>query len=379
MLTATKHNPNEATPDDAAADDAASREAARLEALESYDILDTPAEQAFDRITRIARNVFGVPISAVTFIDGHRQWFKSRQGVLNHQTCKANSFCNVAIRQDEVLVVPAALNDPRFADTGLVKGAPHVRFYAGAQLRSPDGHGLGALCVIDTKPREFSANEIAILRDLGDMIMRELEAQRLTSTDSLTGALSRQGFRNEAQRAIALALRHKHTVSCIVFDVDHFKAVNDGNGHAAGDLVLVQCAQACRERLRTSDIFGRIGGEEFAVVPPHTSAADAMKVAETLRATIAQQRVPAPDVPLSITASFGVSTLDPSVGDIDEFLRRADVAALYRQGQWSQPLCTVAERRGCEKWRDAPRAQSRQDRVQYRAICRRLHRTRAFR
>ena len=269
MLTATKHKPDEAAPHDAAPDDAASREAARLEALESYDILDTPAEQAFDRITRIARNVFGVPISAVTFIDGHRQWFKSRQGVLDHQTCKADSFCNVAIRQDEVLVVPDALNDPRFADTGLVKGAPHVRFYAGAQLRSPDGHGLGALCVIDTKPREFSANEIAILRDLGDMIMRELEAQRLTSTDSLTGALSRQGFRNEAQRAIALALRHKHTVSCIVFDVDHFKAVNDGNGHAAGDLALVQCAQACRERLppaifsaalaaRSSRLYSRI-------------------------------------------------------------------------------------------------------------------------
>ncbi|MGC1359435.1 MAG: GAF domain-containing protein [Xanthobacteraceae bacterium] len=202
MLTATKHKPDEAAPHDAAPDDAASREAARREALESYDILDTPAEQAFDRITRIARNVFGVPISSVTFIDGHRQWFKSRQGVLEHQTCKADSFCNVAIRQDEVLVVPDALNDPRFADTGLVKGAPHVRFYAGAQLRSPDGHGLGALCVIDTKPREFSANEIAILRDLGDMIMRELEAQRLTSTDSLTGALSRQGFRPHWRRGV---------------------------------------------------------------------------------------------------------------------------------------------------------------------------------
>ena len=203
MLTATKHKPDEAAPHDAAPDDAASREAARLEALESYDILDTPAEQAFDRITQIARNVFGVPISAVTFIDGHRQWFKSRQGVLEHQTCKANSFCNVAIRQDEVLVVPDALNDPRFADTGLVKGAPHVRFYAGAQLRSPDGHGLGALCVIDTKPREFSANEIAILRDLGDMIMRELEAQRLTSTDSLTGALSRRVPQRGAARHCA--------------------------------------------------------------------------------------------------------------------------------------------------------------------------------
>ena len=240
-------------------------------------------------------------------------------------------------------MVPDALNDPRFAETGLVTGAPHIRFYAGAPLRTSDGHGLGALCVIDTKPREFSASEVAILRDLGDMVMRELEAQRLTSTDSLTGALSRQGFRNEAQRAIALALRHKHPTSCIVFDVDHFKQVNDKYGHAAGDAVLVECVQACRERLRASDIFGRIGGEEFAVVLPHTGAADAMKVAETLRSSLAEQQVPLPDAPLSITASFGVSTLDRSVGDIDELLRRADVA-LY--------IAKDAGRNRCAMWQN---------------------------
>ena len=338
MLTAVKQQLEEAAPDDEA-----QREAARLAALDSYDILDTPAEEAFDRITRIARNVFGTSMSTVTFVDGHRQWFKSRQGVLDHQTCKPDSFCNVALRQDEVLVVPDALNDPRFAETGLVTGAPHIRFYAGAPLRTSDGHGLGALCVIDTKPREFSASEVAILRDLGDMVMRELEAQRLTSTDSLTGALSRHGFRNEAQRAIALALRHKHPTSCIVFDVDHFKQVNDKYGHAAGDAVLVECVQACRERLRASDIFGRIGGEEFAVVLPHTGAADAMKVAETLRSSLAEQQVPLADAPLSITASFGVSTLDRSVGDIDELLRRADVA-LY--------IAKDAGRNRCAMWQN---------------------------
>jgi diguanylate cyclase (GGDEF)-like protein len=342
VLTATKQI------HETAADDEAQCEAARLVALESYDILDTPAEQAFDRITRIARNVFGVPIAAVTFIDGHRQWFKSRQGVVEHQTCKADSFCNVAIRQHDVLVVPDALTDPRFAETGLVVGPPHIRFYAGTQLRSPEGHGLGALCVIDTKPREFGASEIAILRDLGDMVMRELESQRLTSTDSLTGALSRHGFRNEAQRAIALALRHKHTTSCIVFDIDHFKQVNDKYGHA-GDVVLVECVQACRERLRASDIFGRIGGEEFAVVLPHTGAADAMKVAETLRGSVAQQQVPIPQAPLSITASFGVSTLDRSVGDIDELLRRADVALYTAKGSGRNRCAPFQDAEGSAK------------------------------
>jgi diguanylate cyclase (GGDEF)-like protein len=338
MLTAVKQK-----PDDAAQDDDARREAERLAALDSYDILDTPADEAFDRITRIARSVFGAPISTVTFVDGHRQWFKSRQGVVDHETCKPDSFCNVALRQDGVLVVPDALNDARFANTGLVTGAPHIRFYAGAPLRSADGHGLGALCVIDTEPREFTSEQAAVLRDLAGVVMREMESQRLTSTDSLTGALSRPGFRHEAQRAIALALRHKHMTSCIMFDIDHFKAVNDGHGHAAGDLVLVQCAQACRERLRASDIFGRIGGEEFAVVLPHTGAADAMKVAETLRESIAEQNVPTSEAPLSITASFGVATLDRTVTDIDELLRRADVA-LYTAKDGGRDRCALWRR-----------------------------------
>jgi diguanylate cyclase (GGDEF)-like protein len=350
MLTAAKQNLDEAAADDAAHDQAASheeaqREAERLAALDSYDILDTPAEEAFDRITRIARSVFGTPISTVTFVDGHRQWFKSRQGVADHETCKPDSFCNVALRQDEVLVVPDALEDPRFAKTGLVTGAPNIRFYAGAPLRSADGQGLGALCVIDTKPREFTGEQAAVLRDLAGVVMREMEAQKLNSTDGLTGALSRSGFRNAAQRAIALALRHKHMASCIMFDIDHFKSVNDGHGHAAGDLVLVRCAQACRERLRTSDIFGRIGGEEFAVVLPHTGAPDAMKVAETLRESIAEQQVPTAGTSLSITASFGVATLDRSVADIDELLRRADVA-LYVAKEEGRNRCALWQRPG---------------------------------
>src|SRR5579872_2691961 len=170
MLTIAKQKPEQAAAVDeaelaAALGDEAQREAERLAALDSYDILDTPAEEAFDRITRIARSVFGTPMSTVTFVDGHRQWFKSRQGVLGHETCKPDSFCNVALRQDDVLVVPDALNDPRFAKTGLVAGSPNIRFYAGAPLRSADGQGLGALCVIDTKPREFTAEQAAILRE----------------------------------------------------------------------------------------------------------------------------------------------------------------------------------------------------------------------
>jgi GGDEF domain-containing protein len=115
------------------------------------------------------------------------------------------------------------------------------------------------VCAIDTKPRRLEAKHIALLKDLADLMMSEFDAMRQAKTDSLTGALTRRGFRYEAERAIKLSSRHRHPLSCTSFDLDHFKAINDARGHAAGDRVLIEVASVCRERLRTSDIFGRPG------------------------------------------------------------------------------------------------------------------------
>src|SRR5262249_47638344 len=153
----------------------------------------TPSEPSFDRITRITKNALGVPMAAVSLVDGHRQWLKSRQGPLAHETCKSLSFCNVAIQLPEPLVVEDAARDERFKDNALVLGPPYIRAYLGAQLRTPDGYDLGALCAIDVKPRRFDAKDITLLKDLADMVMSEFEARKLARTDSLTGALTRRG------------------------------------------------------------------------------------------------------------------------------------------------------------------------------------------
>ncbi len=314
----------------------------RLSALDRYDILDTPPETAFDRLTRLARNIFEVPIATVTFIDGHRQWFKSRQGLAEQEGCKSASFCNVAIRQDEPLVVPDTHLDDRFKSNPLVLGAPHIRFYAGAQLRTPDNYGIGTLCAIDTKPRVFDQRSVDILCDLAAAAMSELETHKLVSTDGLTSALSRHSFRSEAERAVALALRHGHALSCIAFDIDHFKNVNDTLGHAIGDLVLKRAVQACRDRLRHSDILGRTGGEEFAIVLPHTTVAAALKVAEEIRGTLAALRFAEEAAALDVSASFGVAGLDRLVRDLDELLRRAD-NALYAAKNGGRNRCAAWE------------------------------------
>ncbi|MDR7040525.1 diguanylate cyclase (GGDEF)-like protein [Methylobacterium sp. BE186] len=324
------------------------QEQTRLASLDRYDILDTPAEEAFDRITRLTRRFFDVPMSTVTLIDGHRQWFKSRQGVSACETPKGPAFCSVVVREARPLIVPDATADERFADNAFVTGDPHIRFYAGVPLRTPEGHSIGTLCAMDTKPRAFTADQTDTLTDLARIVMSELELRVLAMTDGLTGALSRRAFRDELSRTFALALRHRHELSCIMLDVDRFKVVNDEHGHPVGDLVLAAAAAACREELRKSDVLGRLGGEEFAVLLPHTGLASALKVAEKLRSAIARLEIPTPRGSIKVTASFGITALDGSVGSPDTLLKHAD-AALY--------LAKDDGRNRCVEWRPATIAQ----------------------
>ncbi len=153
-------------------------EAARLNALARYDVLDTPPEAFFDRLTRLGARFFGVPIALVSFVDKERQWFKSCFGADLTQTSREVSFCAHALEHRDVLVVEDATQDARFAQNPLVTGEMGIRFYAGAPLRTPDGYVLGTLCLIARAPRSFSAEEQATLQDFAAMAMDELELRR---------------------------------------------------------------------------------------------------------------------------------------------------------------------------------------------------------
>lgn len=312
----------------------------RLAALDRYDILDTPQEEVFDRITRLTRRIFDMPMSTITLIDGHRQWFKARSGVDACETPRGPALCDVARHAPRALVVPDTTADDRFARNPFVVGAPHIRFYAGAPLRTPQGHSIGTLCTMDTRPRPFPDDAVASLTDLAKIVMSELELRRIAMTDSLTGALSRGAFRAECERTLDLALRHRHALSCIMMDLDHFKAINDLHGHPVGDRVLSEVAESCRRGLRVSDAFGRVGGEEFAVLLPHTDLAAAMIVADKLRASVVQLQVPTAPGTLRVSASFGVAALDASVNGLDALLGHAD-AALYTAKTGGRNRCAA--------------------------------------
>jgi two-component system, sensor histidine kinase and response regulator len=151
-------------------------EAARLSALLRLEILDTDPEEAFDDLVRAAAQVCGVPISLVSLVDDRRQWFKARVGLDATQTPRDIAFCAHAIVGDaEIMEVPDATKDPRFAQSPLVVGRPDIRFYAGAKLTTSDGHALGTLCVIDRQPRDLLPWQRDVLATLGRQVVRLIE------------------------------------------------------------------------------------------------------------------------------------------------------------------------------------------------------------
>jgi diguanylate cyclase (GGDEF)-like protein len=148
--------------------------------------------------------------------------------------------------------------------------------------------------------------------------------------DALTGIPNRRNFMDIASREIHRAQRYGHPLSLAVVDLDLFKRINDAHGHHTGDLVLQAFCRTCRNTLRDSDVIGRIGGEEFAILLPNTSQTEAQEVIERVRRAVAATLIPITGpAPLCFTASFGISTLHQGSGDLGNLLRRAD-GALYQ-------------------------------------------------
>ncbi len=301
----------------------------RLEALRALRVLDTPAEERFDRFTRLARRLFHVPIAVVSLVDEHRQWFKSRDGLDEAETSREVSFCGHAILDDGPLVVPNALDDERFATSPLVEDAPGVRFYAGHPLRAPNGQRVGALCLIDRQPRTLEQDDLAALADLAAMVEHELAAVQLATRDPLTDLSNRRGFALLAEQSLRFCRRQRIPMSLVFIDLDDFKSVNDRFGHAEGDRALVGFAQRLRTVARDLDTVVRLGGDEFALLLVDATKAQAQGVVERLRRSI--EALDDASVPgYDLAFSHGVVSFDPDrhrgIGD----MLAASDALMYR-------------------------------------------------
>jgi diguanylate cyclase (GGDEF)-like protein/PAS domain S-box-containing protein len=444
----------------------------RLEALDQYDILDTPPEDAFNRLTRLASQMLDTPIALVSLIDEDRQWWKSCLGVDRRQTDRELAFCNFPVVTKQRTVIPDATQDERVKDNSLVTGDMHIRAYAGAPLLTEDNHVLGTLCVIDTEPHDFDEQDLDLLDDLAAEVISQLELRRTRSQlrkqsqeldmlenamastsegitvsnpslddnplvyvndafvemtgyprsealgsncrflqgedtdpekvaelreaiqneepittrilnyrkdgtpfwnrlsvtpvvnkegdvthyvgiqqditerkeleesleyrakfDQMTDLLNRETLMNRFSDEVERMERYGHDLSFVLLDLDRFKNINDTHGHQTGDRVLQEVGRTIKDHIRTSDIPGRYGGEEFAVVLPETDRSRARTFSERLRQRIEQLTVEAPDgTEVSVTTSIGISDIETADHEPKRIVEQADQALYQAKG-----------------------------------------------
>ncbi len=280
----------------------------RLTALHKLNILDTPPEEAFDRITRLLGLVLKMPIALISLVDQDRQWFKSRHGLVAHETPREIAFCDHTIRQTELMQVEDALQDPRFANNPLVLGDPNIRFYAGVPLIMREGEAIGTLCVIDRIPRHLDETECEILKVLAKEVVTELELRKrlseleeevvkrqsaemeamyLATRDPLTALPNRVVVMDRLRQCIKTAARERNSFAFIFINLDRFKLINDTMGHNTGDAVLQQLAERLTGSLREVDTVSRFDGNEFVVLLPKIEKDDdVIHLAEKLMAEV---------------------------------------------------------------------------------------------
>jgi len=317
----------------------------RLQALRALNLVDTPLDERFERLTRLAQRLLDVDIVAVSLVEADRQYFKSIQGSNTCQTSRGVSFCGHAILEDEIFIVEDARLDDRFKDNPLVKGPPHVVFYAGVQLRSPDGFKVGMLCVNHSDTYDFTETDRNQLRDIGALVELEMQAatanavqaalveevsaeQRRSLIDPLTRVWNRKGILDLAEEAKRRAAETGDNCSLMVLDLNKFKHINDTYGHNAGDEVLRTVAKRMLSALRETDMVGRLGGDEFlCVLSSCESEAVAHALGERLSRKLASEPVRTPEAHLPVSASIGVTFLPAGwEGSLEDALDDADKA-----------------------------------------------------
>ena len=336
----------------------------RLSSLRALQILDTPPEERFDCITRLAKEFFDVPIALITLVEDKRQWFKSVIGLSNRETSRDISFCAHAMLKRELFIVPDALADERFFDNPDVTGGPRIRFYAGCPLYALDGSALGTFCIIDRQPREFSISDQQVLRALGTWVETKInEANPLYQDESaihvrttresterekmftmlqyqarhdpLTELPNSLLFREQVEEAL-LAAAPEEICALLALDFERFKEVNNTFGYSQGNLLLLLISTRLCQVVATSGVLARLSGNRFAILLSKTGEEKAVTVVQALLKAF-EEPFSIAGILMQIDVSIGVAFSPIHGNNAHALLRRADIA-MYEA------------RRACEKY-----------------------------
>lgn len=300
-------------------------EALRLRALHGSELLFSPAEARFDRITEMAGRAFDAPVAALSLVAESCQWFKSMQGAMLAPTPRSISFCSHALLSHDTLVVSDALHDERFSDNPLVSGPPHLRFYAGHPVRYRR-QPIGTLCVLDTRPRLPTAEQLAQLRSLAAWVEDEIGAAGLSAAQRdligthdpvqrqlLIDPLTRIWNRRAADVLLPQELRRARTgaqpVAALLVDIDRFSCINERFGRAAGDVLLSEVARRVRRAVRPFDALIRHAGKQFLLVVAGTTPEAAAALGERVLAQVAMLPFPMGGAEIDVSVSIGVAAL----------------------------------------------------------------------
>ncbi|MRS88870.1 diguanylate cyclase [Enterobacteriaceae bacterium RIT714] len=309
-------------------------ESERLRSLRESGLLESPHHLPYDRLTRLAKRLFNVPLASVNLIDEHVQVAQSVEGFAAAVVPRNLSFGGHTILTHVPLVVSDTHNDPRFVDNPMVTASPGVRFYAGIPLRLPDGAIAGTFCVMDYAPRDFDAGDLRVLNDLASLAEDEFAAVCAATTDDLTGLFNRRGFNQFAAFALSGAKRRAEPLTLGWMDLDKFQQINDRYGHSEGNMALKAMADLMRASFREADLLVRYGGDEFAVLFADTDEKGAWIAMQYLNEQVAlynQRHLH----PWSLTFSWGVCEFDHQHSDLQQWLKGADDKILAMKQQQS--------------------------------------------
>ncbi|MFN4101224.1 MAG: sensor domain-containing diguanylate cyclase [Pararhodobacter sp.] len=281
-------------------------EYAALDAAEALAMLNNPVSAAlpaptqFTAVIDLIKSVFDVPAVAVAL---HGAPANSEGGVYR-------SFLEIPLIQDEAVI--------------------------------------GSLRILDTAERAFSDRDCQLLEGFAKLVVDQVGLWSEASRDVLTGAMTRRAFTDTLRKTFAARARARSKASLVLFDLDHFKSVNDTWGHAAGDAVLKAVARAVQRELRVEDSFGRVGGEEFAILVANADAMTAADVADRVRRAVERLTFPGFEQ-VKITSSFGVAEANDSLLDVEDWTDRADAQLYAAKSSGRNRICIAAN--------TAPRAQ----------------------
>ena len=319
-----------------------SNETQRLQSLLDLGILDTPPDERFDRIVRLASGHFDMPVCRVSFVDVDRNWFKASVGMAVSQAPRAIAICSHAIMEDGVLVSRDLAEDPRFSNSPQVTGGPKFRFYAGAPIILGDGMRVGSLCIMDKQPHpEFTQDDAVYLADLAAIVTHELElhrrsdekVQRLLEYDVLTELPNRAYSRDILQNTIHQAIDEERKMALLCIDLDGFKEVNDTRGHLIGDRVLTEIGVRLSRFAGERIVAGRLSGDEFVViVKDFGQDSDLVWLGHEICQAIAVPIRLEHEV-IDISASIGISIGPSPDGELETLVQFSDLALYHAKSE----------------------------------------------